>query len=238
MANSIFGRLIDFLRKRPTGAPVVSQDSSLQNANKRKLGLDSGIDPILEQFDALLGNGIPNAYRIWRAGQKYLAAGDKVTADKYQNLNYLLHNSSIPNSVKIGEGVQFGYGGIGLVIHDSCEIERFAVIGANVTLGGRAGGSRTSPTGKRIHVPHVCEYAYISVGSVVLGGVTVGALSIVGANSVVTKDVAPLSVVSGAPAREMNRITPENCLRYKSTFLPLRSMSASIPPTTSWAAPS
>jgi len=54
--------------------------------------------------------------------------------------------------------------------------------------------------------------------------VTIGALAVVGAGAVVTTDVAPLSIVSGAPAQEIKRITPENCLRYKSMFLSLRKI--------------
>nr|BFF12955.1 hypothetical protein GCM10025699_42580 [Microbacterium flavescens] len=40
----------------------------------------------------------------------------------------------------------------------------------------------------------------IGAGAAVLGGVTVGDGSIVGANAVVTKDVPPASVAVGVPA--------------------------------------
>ncbi|WP_086023016.1 serine O-acetyltransferase [Sinorhizobium fredii] len=187
--------------------------------------VDAAVDPLLDQFDGLLTRGVPDAYRIWRAAQEYLKVGDALRATKCQNLNYLLHNSSIPNSLKLGEGVRFGYGGIGLVIHRDCEIRKGAVIGANVTLGGHSGGkTRLNAAGKRVGVPLIGDYAYLSTGSKILGGIEVGALSIVGANAVVTKDVPPLTVVAGAPARELARITPENCLRYKSTFLALREV--------------
>lgn len=42
---------------------------------------------------------------------------------------------------------------------------------------------------------------WIGHGAVVLPGVTIGDGAVVGANAVVTKDVAPYSVVAGAPAR-------------------------------------
>jgi len=45
--------------------------------------------------------------------------------------------------------------------------------------------------------PTVEEGAYISAGAKVLGPITIGAWSIVGANAVVTKDVPPFSTVVG-----------------------------------------
>ena len=40
---------------------------------------------------------------------------------------------------------------------------------------------------------------------VVLAGVTIGKGSIIGANSVVTKDVEPYSIVGGVPARMIRK---------------------------------
>lgn len=58
-----------------------------------------------------------------------------------------------------------------------------------------------------IQYPLTCEPvviedgADIGVGTVILPGVTIGRNSIIGAGSVVTKDVAPYSVVAGVPAK-------------------------------------
>ena len=43
--------------------------------------------------------------------------------------------------------------------------------------------------------------ADIGVGTIILPGVTIGKNSIIGAGSVITKDVAPYSVVAGVPAK-------------------------------------
>ena len=45
----------------------------------------------------------------------------------------------------------------------------------------------------------------IGVGAIILPGITVGEGSIIGAGSVVTKDIPPYHVVSGVPAKIMRK---------------------------------
>ena len=57
--------------------------------------------------------------------------------------------------------------------------------------------------------------AWIGTGAVILPNVTVGEGAVVGANSVVTKDVAPYTVVGGVPAHKIKDVIvpwnqPEN----------------------------
>lgn len=47
----------------------------------------------------------------------------------------------------------------------------------------------------------ICKRAFVGTRSIVMPGVTIGERAIVGANSVVTKDVPPRTVVAGVPAR-------------------------------------
>lgn len=55
---------------------------------------------------------------------------------------------------------------------------------------------------------HIGRNAWIGAGATILPGVTVGDNAVVGAASVVTKDVAPDTVVVGNPAHFIKRIPP------------------------------
>ena len=55
----------------------------------------------------------------------------------------------------------------------------------------------------------ICSKTWIGFNAIILKGVTIGEGSVVGAGSVVTKDVLPWTVVAGNPARIIREI-PEN----------------------------
>ena len=55
----------------------------------------------------------------------------------------------------------------------------------------------------------VCRGASIGTGSVILCGLTIGEGAVVGAGSVVTRDVPPHTVVAGVPARVLRMLAPD-----------------------------
>lgn len=57
---------------------------------------------------------------------------------------------------------------------------------------------------------HIGKNVWIGAGATILPGVTIGDNSIVGAASVVTKDVSADTVVAGNPARVIKRIPPRD----------------------------
>lgn len=61
------------------------------------------------------------------------------------------------------------------------------------------------PGREEIQPVRICRGAWIGFGSFIMKGVTVGEGGIVGANSVVTRDVAPHTTVAGSPARVVMR---------------------------------
>jgi len=84
--------------------------------------------------------------------------------------------------------------GMGVVIGETCEIGNNVTIFQGVTLGGTG-----KEQGKR-H-PTVKDYALIATGAKVLGSITVGEGSKIGAGSVVLRDVPDHSTVVGIPGR-------------------------------------
>ena len=69
-------------------------------------------------------------------------------------------------------------------------------------------GSLQSDDDWTLQTTRVRHRASIGTGSVILGGVTIGEGAIVGAGSVVTKDVAAHTVVAGNPARVIRMTQP------------------------------
>jgi len=84
--------------------------------------------------------------------------------------------------------------GMGVVIGETCEIGDNVTVYQGVTLGGTG-----KEKGKR-H-PTIKDNALIAAGAKVLGSITVGENSKIGAGSVVLKDVPPNSTVVGIPGR-------------------------------------
>lgn len=55
----------------------------------------------------------------------------------------------------------------------------------------------------------ICDKSWIGFNSIILKGVTVGEGAIVGAGSVVTKDVPPWTIVAGNPAKIIRELGPD-----------------------------
>lgn len=90
--------------------------------------------------------------------------------------------------------------GMGVVIGET------AVVGDDVTLyqGVTLGGTGNAEPGRKRH-PTLCDAVFVGNNSNILGDITIGANSRVGAGSVVLRDVPPNSTVVGVPAHIIYR---------------------------------
>lgn len=101
--------------------------------------------------------------------------------------------------IEIHPGAQIGRRffidhGMGIVIGETCEIGDNVAVFQGVTLGGTG-----KEKGKR-H-PTIKDNVLIATGAKVLGSITVGENSKIGAGSVVLKEVPPNSTVVGIPGK-------------------------------------
>lgn len=88
--------------------------------------------------------------------------------------------------------------GMGVVIGGTAEIGDDVMMYQGVTLGGRS-------LEKVKRHPTIGDRVTIGAGAKVLGPITIGAGSAVGANAVVVKDTPPDSIVTGIPATFRHR---------------------------------
>lgn len=103
-------------------------------------------------------------------------------------------------AAKIDESLFIDHG-MGVVIGETAEIGRNVTLYHGVTLGGVS-----LHKGKR-H-PTIEDNVVIGAGAKVLGAITVGSGSRIGANAVVVKPVPPNSVVVGVPGQVVVRSKP------------------------------
>lgn len=60
------------------------------------------------------------------------------------------------------------------------------------------------------HTITICDDVWIGAGAIILNGITIGKGAIVGAGSVVTKNVEPYTIVAGNPAKQIKKVEIEN----------------------------
>lgn len=115
---------------------------------------------------------------------------------------------SIGEKVFIGEDLIIA----SIISEKSCKLiinDRVA-IGPRVTLLLSSDANWSKLMDKIEHIKSTVlldEDCWLGAGVIVMPGVTVGKCSIVGSGAVVTKDVAPYSIVAGVPAKKIKDIS-------------------------------
>ena len=118
------------------------------------------------------------------------------------HLNRLATGIEIHPGAKIGKNLFIDHG-MGVVIGETSEIGNNVTIYHNVTLGGISPSINADQQRNTKRHPTVLDNAVIGSGAQILGPVTVGKNSKIGANAVVTNDVPENAVMVGIPARNI-----------------------------------
>lgn len=116
---------------------------------------------------------------------------------------FLSHTNRFLTGIEIHPGASIGKGlfidhGMGVVIGETAQVGQNVTLYQGVTLGG------TSLSHGKRH-PTIGDNVTIGVNATVLGAITVGDHSKIGAGSVVVKDVPPNSTVVGVPGQVVYR---------------------------------
>jgi len=137
---------------------------------------------------------------------------------KIWHFSHIMSGSIIGQNCSIGQNVNVGSRAIignGVKIQNNVSVYDDVIIEDDVFCGPSC--VFTNVVNPRAFVERKTEYkktivkkgASIGANATIVCGVTIGEYALVGAGSVVTKDVAPYSLVYGTPARVMGRVDRE-----------------------------
>ena len=168
-------------------------------------------DPALHSRFELFFN-YPGVWAIvnYRIANKLYTNGFKFLGRMYGGISQFLTNTDIHPACTIGRRVFIDHG-FGVVIGETSIIKDDVLIYQGVTLGGVA------LTNEKRH-PTIENNCVIGSGSKILGNITIGENSKIGANSVVIKNVPKNSTAVGVPARVIKR--KDTSCRHDHDILP------------------
>lgn len=136
---------------------------------------------------------------ILRSQQCLHRSGRVTLANQLRTLGNVLVGADFGAGMQVGRGFMMAHPvgvtiGFGLVIGDD------VTFAGGVTAAARHYEARP---GEEQEFATICDGAVIGANAVLVGGVRIGRHAMVGANSVVLKDVADGAVVMGSPARQV-----------------------------------
>jgi serine O-acetyltransferase len=155
-------------------------------------------DPAISSRIELFFN-YPGVWAIfwYRIANRLYRRGFKSFARFLMGINQILTNIDIHPGATIGRRVFIDHG-FGVVIGQTAIVEDDVLIYQGVTLGG------VSLTPGKRH-PTIKSGVVIGAGAKVLGNITIGANSKIGANSVVVREVPENSTAIGIPAHVIQK---------------------------------
>ena len=153
-------------------------------------------------INTILCNIPSKRYRSWKLKRKGMKMGGDVRF-------YAGFHIREPWNITIGAGSSIGPkvlldGRCGLTIGKSVVIAYEAIIW---TLNHDYNDLRFSGKGAPVKIE---DFAWICSRSIILPGVTIGEGAVVASGAIVTRDVAPYTIVGGIPAREIGKREKKN----------------------------
>ncbi len=141
----------------------------------------------------------PGLHAVWthRLSHWLWTHGSKLLARWVSQLARGLTGIEIHPGAVIGPGLFIDHG-MGVVIGETAEVGADVTLYHGVTLGG------TSLSKGKRH-PTLQDRVVVGAGAKVLGAITIGADSRIGANAVVIRSVPPNSIVVGVPGQPVQR---------------------------------
>lgn len=126
-----------------------------------------------------MGSKIAKGVSVYRNG--YIWDGSNLEIGSGSTIGFKVHLDD-RRGIKIGENVTIASEVMIWTLHHDYNDIQFKVLGGMVVIG---------------------DYSWICSRAIILPGVTIGEGAVVASGSVVTKDVAPWTVVGGAPAKKI-----------------------------------
>lgn len=148
------------------------------------LGEGVRLGPFLNLYGCSIGDG--TMLGAFVEVQKQAVIGKRV---KVSSHSFICSGVTLEDEVFVGHGVMF--------VNDA------------MPRATNPDGSSKGPEDWTCVPTRVCRRASIGSGATILCGITIGEGALVGAGSVVTRDVAPYSVVAGNPARFLRNLREE-----------------------------
>ncbi len=140
---------------------------------------------------------------LWKCSRELHRRGWKLPARIVKTLNFMLHKCLLPAEAEVGEGVILEHYALGIVMHPQVRIGDGCRVYHHVTLAGETW----------IGSPHYItleEGVTIGAHSVVVARpntpLTIGRHSVLGAGSVLTKNIPPFEIWAGNPARKISDV--------------------------------
>lgn len=163
------------------------------------------------------GRDVVIDYTVYIQGSRFMSIGDESWIQRYTHLSVpLIEMSKIPTGVPltIGRRVQIGEGCF-VAAANVVEIEDDALLGPNVYIADHTHAFENFLVSIRDQglsaygSIHIGKGAWIGINAVIIAinekEVRIGEGAVVAANSVITRSVAPRTMVAGIPARVVKK---------------------------------